>query len=140
MNKLQGKKPHPHLEPLALAPDPPDWLLPEARRAWDEVVPHLEGLGLLSVVDGPSLAIALTHYGVACSAAAELQRDGVTEEDRAHGGQLKKHPAAQVFKDNAAAFRQWVAELGLSPAARQGLPLQEPADEGMAAMLRALDG
>ena len=122
-----------------MAPEPPEWLLPGAREAWDETEPHLEGPGLLTVVDGPSLAIALTHYALARAAAEELASDGVTETDRNHGGQLEKHPAAQAVKDNAAAFRQWAAELGLSPIARDGLMLDDPSTDLSPALMRILD-
>lgn len=44
-------------------PDPPDWLIPEARKEWDKVVQQLTQAGVLCLVDGSMLAVYAQLYG-----------------------------------------------------------------------------
>jgi P27 family predicted phage terminase small subunit len=117
-----GKRPVPKGEPrpLEVAPELPTWLPGRARDAWIELAPELERLGLLTAIDGPAFAAACITWGMAREAAEEIRIDGVTDFDE-HNGRLRKHPATQVLRDNLAAYRQWCAEFGLTPAARARL-------------------
>lgn len=125
-----GKRPLPANEPKPkpVAPDPPAWLDREARALWKEIGPELERLGLLTAVDGPAFAMLLTHYVLAVKAARRIKKDGILSVDEQ--GVTRKHPASQIVRDHSAAFRQYVAEFGLSPAARARLSLPDEKDDG----------
>lgn len=117
-------------KPKPVAPPCPAWLPAKAKYYWRQVAPELERLGLLTAVDGPALAVALTHLAIIAEAAAIIKRDGILTTDLDHPapdgtpGQ-RKHPANQLIRDSSAAFKQWVSEFGLTPAARVGLSLPE---------------
>jgi P27 family predicted phage terminase small subunit len=60
LNELRGnpgkRKNRAEPQPTAAAPTCPDWLDGDAAKEWKRIVPELERLGLLSVVDIPAFA------------------------------------------------------------------------------------
>lgn len=109
---------------VGLLGGPPAWLSSDAKRAWRSLAPALEAeLGSsISPLDAPMLALMLEHYSVAVAAAREM-RDGprgrkptvLTSDQR---GAFHKHPAAQVLRDHANAFRNIAREFAMTPRAR----------------------
>lgn len=91
----------------------------EAQRFWRTIAQELDGAGLLTHADGPALELMAMHYALAVQAFALVQAEGIYTASGA--GTLKGHPAAQVFRDNSAAFRQYAAEFGLTPSSRARL-------------------
>ena len=55
----------------------------------------------------------------------KIMADGVLTEDKAHGGELRRHPAVVVWRQATDMARQCMNLLGMSPAARARI--QEPA-------------
>lgn len=117
-----------------LRPQPPEHLSPYARECWDRLVPELEHLGLLTVLDGPALEFACDTYAVARYALDEMRArksDGtpdrrtkrleVTDRDLSHSGNTKRSPAFAAYMQASAQFRAWCIEFGLSPSARASL-------------------
>ena len=85
------------------------------------LVVRLREAGVLDELDGPALAnLVLSHY-FAVEAGALLLKDGMVEEDEAHAGRLRKHPAFQIWRDSQAAFRRWADTFKLTPGSRRGL-------------------
>jgi P27 family predicted phage terminase small subunit len=104
--------------PLLLPPDMPSWLPPVAKRRWRELVPELDRAGLLSRLDQSVLVVhvlAWARFRQASEAVAEL---GVVIPGTKGP---RKHPALQVVREAEATLIRSGRELGLSPAARQGL-------------------
>lgn len=114
-------------KPKPVAPGPPAWLDKEAKELWREFSPELERLGLLTLIDAPAFAMMLTHYILAVKASRLLKRDGIMTKDE--NGLARKHPAHQILRDHAAAFRGFAAEFGLTPSARTRLSMPEPEDD-----------
>ena len=117
-----------------LRPTPPEYLSPYARECWDRLVPELEHLGLLTVLDGPALEFAVDTYAAARYALDEMRArksDGtpdrrtkrleVTDVDRSHAGNSKRSPAFAAYMQASREFRAWCIEFGLSPSARASL-------------------
>lgn len=50
-----------------------------------------------------------------------LLEDGLTEVDRVHGGQLRKSPYHQIYRDAQANFLKLAAKFGITPADRKEL-------------------
>jgi P27 family predicted phage terminase small subunit len=123
------RKPKNNPKPTPIATACPSWLSPAAKRQWRELAPELERNGLLTSLDGPAFAVTLVTYDLARRAWAELERDGLTREDRAHGGMKTKHPAASIFGAMSNAFRMWCAEFGLTPSARARFDMPSPDGE-----------
>jgi P27 family predicted phage terminase small subunit len=118
--------------PLTLSA--PADLSPHAAECWRRLVPELQSLGLLTVLDAESLRMACETWAIAVYALEELRprkKDGsvdqrakrleVLQVDGVHGGQLKRHSGVMVFLQAQAAWVKWCTEFGLSPAARAAL-------------------
>lgn len=98
----------------------------EAAKLWRLIV---ENMGpALSPVDAAALGLAARHYSIALAAYDQLQSEGLVTEDRAHGGDLRKSPAAQIWKDNSAAAVAILRQFGATPKDRATLPAET--DEG----------
>lgn len=126
-NPGKRKLPKSEPKPKPVAPGPPAWLDKEAKELWKEFAPELERLGLLTLVDAPSFAMMLTHYIMAVKASRLIKRDGIMTKDE--NGLARKHPAHQIMRDHATAFRGFAAEFGLTPSARARLSIAEPEND-----------
>ena len=135
MTKKPGPKPNPRLRALAggddsslhdsvyrAAPDPPDDLSGPALEVFQRAVQQLDPVGLLTKADGPALTLAARMYAIAMLALDELEADGVTTTDEAHGGEARKHPAWQVAREAALTFERFGSDFGLTPRSRHQLP------------------
>lgn len=96
-------------------------LLKEARQAWNELAPILYDMGALEKIDYTTFSIMLEHYALAIRAAETIRKEGLFRRDE--NGVQRKHPAAQVLRDNSQQYRQYIKEFALSPKARQALKL-----------------
>lgn len=110
--------------PTPKAPKCPGWLPKEAKKKWRELAPEMERLGLLTMVDGLTFSMLLLHWSVAVDAAKTMKAEGITSEDER--GLSRKHPLAQILRDNSVMFRAYAAEFGLSPSTRARLDLPAP--------------
>lgn len=99
-----GRKVRPQPTAVPGAPDAPPWLSDEGRWLWDRVAPELERMGVLGRLDVASLAAA-------CDAWSRF---------RAHDG-------GRGWSTVSAELRQWLVQLGLTPAARLRMTLPEAA-------------
>ena len=135
-----GKRPLPENEPkpTLLAPERPSWLVGEARREWERVVPELEKLGLLTVVDGAALAAYCQAYATMVQAEKELRAHlrqhkklTVTYVNKAGADNEVPHPAIKIARDAATTMKAFMTEFGLTPASRVRLatPRQEEPNE-----------
>ena len=96
-------------------------LLKEARRVWEDIAPTLFKMGALESIDYPTFSIMLEHYALAIRAAETIREEGLFRFDE--NGVQRKHPAAQVLRDNSQQYRQYIKEFGLSPKARENMKL-----------------
>ncbi len=115
------------LPPASLLERPP-WLPERAAELWDALVVRLRRAGILDEVDGPALLNLVMSYYFALHSGELLLRDGMVEEDKAHAGRLRKHPAFQMWRDSQAAFSKWAQLFKVTPAARKG-PLADAQGE-----------
>lgn len=108
------------------------------KRFWDEHATELERLQVLTGVDVPAMQLAAEHYAIAILAAKELQETGLTVEGK---DGAKKNPVAQIFKDNALAFKSFAVEFGMTPSSRTRLKIPEGAEQlSLAEQLFAMVG
>lgn len=107
-------------EPPALPVLPPEWLTALAREAWDEVVPVLAGMGVLTIAD--RLAVIML-----CEAWAEWRRatdycsqygDTYTTTSRNGDDMERAHPYSGIAADAHRRIKGLLVEFGLTPAAR----------------------
>ena len=130
LNQLQGnpgKRPTNKLEPKPKTPaKKPRGMSQGAKKFWDDHADELERIQILTGVDTPAFRLAAEHYAIAVQAARELHEAGLTV--RGKDG-LKKNPLAQVFKDNAMAFKAFAVEFGMTPSARTRLKIEPEAEQ-----------
>lgn len=113
-------------KPRSGAPSPPNWLKSEALAEWGRVVPELESIGLLSVVDRAALTAYVTSWATFAECAKDIDDRGVMVEGR--DGNLVKNPSVAMQRDALAQIKTWCAEFGLSPGSRARMQL--PSDGG----------
>ncbi len=101
---------------------PPDWLSDDARKVFETVARTLEAEDVATDADVAALALCATAYSLAARAAQELEVDGVVIADRAHGGEARKSPAFQIFRESTGIFERMSDRFGMTPRARAALP------------------
>lgn len=117
--------------PQPIAPKPPRGLHPEARRTWKRLAPLLEGLGLLTALDGLLFSVFCEAAARRLRAAARLEETLELIAERRRGGQsgtpytaeemsLIRRAEISVEKGEAS-VRLLASEFGLSPASRSRL-------------------
>jgi P27 family predicted phage terminase small subunit len=123
-----GKRALPENEPQPTRgePDPPDWLEGEALAEWNRVVPELAAIGLTALVDRAALVVYCQAWSAYVAASRVLAEQGPTSTGR--NGELVKHPAAQIARDNADLMAKYGAQFGFSPASRARLTITKPDD------------
>ena len=117
-------------------PDPripscPAWLPAEARRGWRYTAPMLHRSGLLTSIDGLTLA------GL-CIAVWQLRKALVVIEEKGQtfttpSGYRQQRPEVAIMNRSLDHIKQFGDRFGLSPSARARISLGEKPDEGDAA-------
>ena len=126
-----GKRPLNANEPLPKRGRPrcPSWLDDVAKAKWKALVPELDRLGLLTIIDGDVLAAYCQAWAEFEAATKLLREEGRT----CHGGSggLKAHPAIAMQRTAWRAIRDFAALFGLDPSSRTRLsvpPAESEAD------------
>jgi P27 family predicted phage terminase small subunit len=120
--------------PEARAPRRPSFLTGYARRWWEQTVPTLVRLGIVSPLDGTCLSIAASLYQEWRELTdAIADQGGPTYECRTIAGETMRRPRPEVAM-RARALRELVGvlqDLGLTPASRSRVrALPPPTDDG----------
>lgn len=115
-------------QPRAAAPLPPAQLVGEALAEWGRIVPELDRLGLLTVVDRAYLVAYCEAWATFDAARQAIAEYGPLVAGR--DGGMVKNPAAQIMKDAADMMLKFGSRFGLSPADRTRLHVPVEADEG----------
>lgn len=97
-------------------PEPPEDLHPEARAEWDRIVPHLAELGLLSELDRTALAAYCQLYARWWEAERAIREYGMVQYTDT--GYATQRPEVGVANQALKQLKVYLAEFGLSPAAR----------------------
>ena len=120
--KLNQDEPKPSLG----MPDPPPFLLPDARFLWDELAPELVRMNVLTKVDGKALAAACMAYARWLQAERDIDKYGILVEtpivskktNEIVGHVLKKNPACTAAHNSLCQVRSFFALFGLDPSSR----------------------
>ena len=112
----------------------PSWLDDIAKRRWAKIVPELDRLGMLTLVDGDALACYCQAFAEFEIATKTIQKDGRTIATGLGG--LKSHPCIDQQRTAWQAIRQFAALYGLDPSSRTRLKVPvKTEDDPMAAFL-----
>lgn len=125
-----GKRPLNKAEPMPERGMPacPVWLDSGARREWRKVAPHLEKLGLLTLLDGAALACYCQAMSNLAAAQKVLRVKGNTV--RTPSGYIQQRPEVTIVQRNMALVRAFCGEFGFTPASR-GRMTMPGSDEGL---------
>lgn len=130
----------PELE--AQRPVKPEDLKGTGSKAWDELAPVLEDMGVLTIADGLALRLLCDSYGFYMDACDTIETEGkyLTLINKGGGEYVTEHPAvkarARCWKEVETMARQF----GLTPSARTGLNVTNPKSGEMSALERILRG
>lgn len=125
-----GKRPLNKQEPQPKRgrPSCPRWLTGEARKEWKRVVPELERLGLLTIVDRTALATYCQAWARYVEAEAMITRYGsILKSEKSDYIQVS--PYATISKQNALLVKAFCQEFGLTPASRTRIAAPKAAPE-----------
>jgi len=114
-----------------VAPQAPTHLPAEARAEWERVVPEMDRLGLLKVIDRAALTAYCMAWHRFVEASEIVAREGmVIHDDRQ--GRAQRHPALLTAEAASKELRAWCGEFGLTPAAEQRLAPAKGGDDDAA--------
>lgn len=137
-----GKRPISQNEPKPkpIAPKCPTWLIKEAKREWKRLVPELEKLGLLTVIDGTAMAAYCQAYARWREAEEFMTKHGTVM--KTPSGYMQQVPHVSIANMAMKNMRAFCTEFGLTPASRTRIdvkPLDAQVDP-MEALLRGAGG
>jgi P27 family predicted phage terminase small subunit len=130
--KLAGAEP----EPRRGAPRPPADLKGEALAEWGRIVPELDRLGLLTLVDRAYLVAYCEAWASFNAAREALSEYGPLVAGR--DGGLVKNPASQIMRDAADLMLKFGSRFGLSPSDRTRLSVPSGHEDGPDAQVLSL--
>lgn len=116
-------------QPPVGTPHCPDWLSPEAKKAWKRLVPHLRAMKVLTLVDVDALAAYCHVYARWREAEDFLAKRGLVYPIRDDQGRVKcmqQWPQVSIARNLLLAVRAYQHDFGLSPAARARIQTVEP--------------
>lgn len=129
---LEGNPSHRPLTKNEPKPQPgrppcPRWLNLEAKREWRRIVPELEALGLLTIVDRAALAGYCQAYARWRQAEEAIEKYGMI--GKTESGYVQQLPYVSIAQKSLQLMKNLAAEFGLTPSARSRLSLQKPEEE-----------
>src|SRR6266404_4941253 len=113
-------------------PDPPDWLDTDAKAMWDQLLPHLENMGVLSPIDGNALARYCRLWSRWRKAEAFIDQRGEIYPLKDEGGQVKcfqQWPQVAIASKLALQLTRLEQEFGMTPSARSRIQVAHPIEE-----------
>ena len=121
-----GKRPLNKSEPKPPSDDitPPGWVTGVARSKWDEVVPKLIGMGVMTNADIDTIARYCTMHEQYVKYLEQVRRGLdvlVIRDDSGKVKYMQSTPAATMMTKLAASMLRIEQEFGLTPSARSGL-------------------
>lgn len=117
-------------------PDCPEWLDDEAKSAWQDVAPMLEGMGVLTRIDGNALARYCRLWSRWRKAEDFIEQKGEMYPLRSDDGKVKyfqQWPQVSIANKLAQQLTKIEAEFGMTPSARARLsvaPISKAQDDG----------
>jgi P27 family predicted phage terminase small subunit len=127
---------HPEPVPPSGRPEPPEHLDKVAKEEWGRICELLEGMGLLSLADGPALVVCCECYSKWLRARGEIAKHGlmiktttdVIKKNRVVATKefLRINPAINVEVQMGRMTKELLIEFGLTPSARSRIRSSAP--------------
>lgn len=131
-----GKRPLPQNEPKPqpISPKCPAWLASEGKKLWKQLIPELERLGLMTIMDGVAFEAVCQNYATWVRCEKYLKKNGLTFETET--GYIQQRPEVAIGQKALAAVRAFCTEFGLTPASRARINIKP--DDGKEDPMEAL--
>lgn len=133
-----GKRPLPKNEPkpFPVAPKCPSWLHKYAKQEWKKLATKLEDMGLLTEIDGTTLAAYCQAYA-RWREAEEFMTKINNTVFKTPSGYLQQLPQVAIAQKYMALMSTYLAKFGLSPADRAGMvsPVAEKKSDNISRLL-----
>jgi P27 family predicted phage terminase small subunit len=107
-------------------PDMPNWLDKEARAEWQRVVPILQELRVLTLLDRGLLANYCAAWWLCVQATRLYVREGLAPKAKRGSKMARPHPMVKVATEARAQALRLAAEFGLTPSSRSRVSTAEP--------------
>lgn len=101
----------------------PSWLCKDGKKEYRKLVKDLDSSDILTNVDIPVVAIIADAYAKMAQANDILKSEGMFIKKTSDRGaeNLVEHPAMKVYRQYNTIYKQYLAEIGLSPSSRAKL-------------------
>ena len=125
-------------QPESGRPECPDWLGDGARQAWDQLIPQLEAMRVLTKIDGNALARYCELWVEWQQALAFVRKHGTTFPIKDGNGKLKslgQFPQVALVSKLSLTLSRLESEFGMTPSARSRInvePVRPPSDPAKA--------
>jgi P27 family predicted phage terminase small subunit len=120
-------------------PTRPGWLLPEAKREWNRIVPELAALGLISLLDRGAISGGCQMWAMYVQAVRDIAENGTTftittvketaGSTTTTSGYEGPRPAVAIMMKSWQQYLAFCARFGLTPADRSRLSVPEKQDD-----------
>ena len=104
---------------------PPRWLCKDGKKEYKKLVKELENAKILTNVDIGVVATVADAYVKMAQANKIIQEEGliITKLSDRGSESLIEHPATKIYKQYNSIYKQFLSEIGLSPASRAKLSI-----------------
>jgi P27 family predicted phage terminase small subunit len=101
-------------------PDPPVWLTPGAKEAWDEIVPQLAGRNVVTIADRSALTVLAETFAEWRQLSQDLAAEGLTYACVTEAGatMYRANPKVAMRSDAQRRLTVLLAEFGMTAASR----------------------
>ena len=103
-------------EPKGIMPQCPEHLDEGAKQEWDNIVPMLSKLGILTEVDGAALAIYCQAYSTWVQAVERIKKTGMIV--KAPSGYPIQNPYLAIANKAVEQMNRFLTEFGMTPSSR----------------------
>jgi P27 family predicted phage terminase small subunit len=119
-------------QPEKKVPDCPDWISAEAKSAWEQLIPQLEQMGVLTRIDGFALTVLCQTWAEWKKSSEFVAKHGVAypiKDDEGNITYFQQFPQVAIMHKTAATLDKYFASFGMDPAARSRITVNEPKQE-----------
>ena len=125
------------------APECPDWLMLEAKRVWDQIVPRLRKMGLATIIDSNALmryCVALVRWRKAVKFIEENGEAYPLKDKHGKVTYLQQFPQVSIAHKLSLELLRLEQQFGMTPSARStidvGTAVKPPIDPVLAKFIR----
>jgi len=114
-------------KPKPIMPKCPSWLDKEAKKEWRRIAPLLQGIGLLTEIDGTALSAYCRDYSKWVQSEKELMLHGMLI--KTPNGFIQQSPYVSIANNLMKLMNSYLDRFGMNPSSRSGIKIKEESHE-----------